>query len=169
MQPPPCASSRRAVSPKEKSFSPLPTTATKRPPTLLCSCCLPLLLHRHAPLLKALTTAHRSRAPLSQAKPVAEPPSATRNCRSTEPAVSFTCRGRLPVERHLRPPMCSSVTATTSARAHRRSTNPEPAPSTSSPAYRRRFPTADLLHHREPTTMSPSATYAPNRDPHLRG
>jgi hypothetical protein len=49
------------------------------------------------------------------------------------------------------------------------STNPKPALSTASLAYRRRFPTADLHHRREPTTVSPSAAYAPNRDPYLRG
>jgi hypothetical protein len=47
--------------------------------------------------------------------------------------------------------------------------NPEPTLSTSSPACRRRFPTIDLRRCREPTMVSPSAAYAPNRDPHLRG
>jgi hypothetical protein len=65
--------------------------------------------------------------------------------------------------------MCSSVTAATFARAHRRSMNPEPAPSTSSLACHHRFPTADLLHHRETPMVSPSTACAPNRDPHLQG
>jgi hypothetical protein len=54
------------------------------------------------------------RAPLSHAKPVAEPLFFARNCWSTEPAASFSCQGRLPVEHHLWPPKCSSVTAATS-------------------------------------------------------
>jgi hypothetical protein len=118
---------------------------------------------------EALTTAHHSHVPLSHAKPAAKPPSAARNRRSTELATSFTCRGCLPVDHHLRPPMCSSVTATTSARAHRCSMNPEPAPSTSSLACRHRFPTTNLLRRCGPTTVSPSAAYAPNQDPHLWG
>jgi hypothetical protein len=47
--------------------------------------------------------------------------------------------------------------------------NPEPMPSTSSLACRRRFPTIDLFHRRKPTTMRLSTAYAPNRDPHLEG
>jgi hypothetical protein len=76
---------------------------------------------------------------------------------------------RPPIEHHLQPPTCSSITAATSASAHCRSMNPEPVLSTSSPACRRRFPTADLRRCREPTTVGPSTAYAPNRDPHLRG
>jgi hypothetical protein len=136
---------------------------------LLRSASAPSSPRSSAPSAEVLTTAHRSQAPLSHAKSAAEPPSTARNRRSTEPAASFSCQGCLPVNRHLRPPMCSSVTAATSARAHRHSTNREPAPSTSSPACHRQFPTTDLPHHREPTTVSPSTTYAPNRDLHLRG
>jgi hypothetical protein len=124
--------------------------------------------HSSAPSVEAPTTPHRSRAHLSHAKPAPEPPSAARNHRSTELAASFGCRGHLPIERHLQPQTCSSVTAVTSAQAHRYSTNPELALSTSSLACHRCFPTADLLRRCEPTMVSPSAAYAPNRDPHLR-
>jgi hypothetical protein len=89
------------------------------PPTPLCSHHALVLPRRRTPLLQALTIPHRSHAPLHHAMPAAEPPSAASNRRSTEPAASFGCRGRLPIERHLRPPTCSSVTAATSARAHR--------------------------------------------------
>jgi hypothetical protein len=129
-------------------------------PSLSCS---------SAPSAEASTTPHHSRAPLSHAKSAAEPPSIVRNYQSTKPTASFGCRDRLPIECHLQPSMCSSITATTSARAHRRSTNPEPAPSTSSPTCRRRFPTINLLRRHEPTTVSPSTAYAPNQDPHLWG
>jgi hypothetical protein len=44
----------------------------------------------------------------------------------------------------------------------------ELAPSTSSPTCRHWFPTTDLLHHREPATVNPSATYAANQDPTSR-
>jgi hypothetical protein len=142
---------------------------SRRTPPLHCSRCAPLLPRHRTPLLQAPTTSHRSRVPLRHAKPVVEPPSAARNRRSTELAASFSCRGCPPVERHLWPPTCSFVTATTSAQAHRRSTNLELALSTSSPACRRRFPTVDLRHYHEPTTVSPSATYASNQEPHLRG
>jgi hypothetical protein len=170
MPPLPRASSRRAVGPKEKPFFPLPVTATRCQPTLLSPCAsTPSSPRSSAPSEEALTTAHRSRVPLSHAKPAAEPPSTTRNRRSTEPAASYTCRGHLTIERHHRPLTCSSVTAATSARAHRFSMNPEPAPSTSSLACHHRFPTADLLHRHEPTTMIPSAAYAPNQDPQLWG
>jgi hypothetical protein len=170
MPPLPRALSRHAVGPKEKPFFPLPVTATRCQPSLLSLCTsTPSLPRSSAPSEEALTIAHRSRLPLSHAKPAAEPPSATRNHRSTEPAASYTCRGHLTIERHHRPLTCSFVTTATSARAHRFSMNPEPAPSTSSVACHRRFPTADLLRHHEPTTVSPSAAYAPNRYPHLWG
>jgi hypothetical protein len=168
IQPPPCASPCRAVCAKEKRSLLFPRQPAHSA-LLSPSASAPSLPCSFAPSTEVLTTAHRSRAPRSHAKPAAEPPSAARHHRSTEPAPSFGCRGRLPVECHLRPPMCSSVTAVTSARAHRRSTNLEPAPSTSSPAYCHWFPTTGLLHRREPTMVSPSAACAPNRDPHLRG
>jgi hypothetical protein len=129
----------------------------------------PSSLHSSAPSVEGPTTPHRSRAPLHHGKPTAEPLSTVRNRRSTESVASFSCQSCPTVERHLRPPTCSSSTAAISTQSHRRSTNPEPTLSTSSPACRRQFPTADLLRRREPTTVSPSATYAPNRDPHLRG
>jgi hypothetical protein len=125
---------------------------------LLCSLVATLICSKHR------STDHTS--PLLCAS---KPPSATRNRRSTEPITSFGYRGRLPIECHLRPLTCSFITTTTSARAHHRSTNPEPVLSTFSLAYRCRFPTVDLLRCCEPTTVSPSATYAPNQDPHLRG
>jgi hypothetical protein len=139
------------------------------PPTLLCSGRAPLLPHLRTPLLQALTTLHHSHVPLSHTEPAAKPPSATRNHRSTESATSYGCHGHLPIERHLRPPTCSSITTATSARAHRRSTILEPALPTSSPASRHWFPTTNLHRPCEPTTVSPSTAYAPNRDPHLRG
>jgi hypothetical protein len=163
-----CITSSRCQSMGE-AVSPLPMTAAEHPPTPLCSRRLPLLPHHRAPLLQAPTTPHHSRAPLSHAKLASEPPSSARNRRCTEPTASFSYRGCLPVERHLRPPTCSSITTMTSARVERRSMNPESVLSTSSPACRRRFPTVDLLRCRVPTTVSPSAAYAPNRDPHLRG
>jgi hypothetical protein len=46
-----------------------------------------------------------------------EPQSSVGNHRSAEPTTFFfTCRGRLPIERHLQPPTRSSATAVTSAR-----------------------------------------------------
>jgi hypothetical protein len=171
MQPPPRASPRRTVGRWETSSLFFPQQPSSDA-TLLCSHCAPLLPHCYTPLLQApkrrpprtalVCLCATSSRPLSH-----RPPQAIR--RSTEPAASFGCRGHPPIERHLWSPTCSSITAATSARAHRHSTNPEPALSTTSPVCRRRFPTADLHHHLEPTMVSPSAAYAPNRDPYLRG
>jgi hypothetical protein len=152
---------------RRSPFPPLPAIAAKLlphsalPPTvLLCS------KRQNADHQASSSCASEPR----QAGHDTEPSSSVGNHRSTEPtAFFFTCRGRLPIECHLRPLTCSSVTAATSTRAHRRSTNPEPTPSTSSPAYHRRFLTTDLLHRCEPATVSPSTTYAPNWDPHLQG
>jgi hypothetical protein len=165
------ACSRHPVTLSVRGRSRLSSSRDSRrtPPTPLCSHRLPLLPHRHAPLLQAPTTQHHSHVPLSHVEPAAEPPYAARNRRSTESAASFGCRGCRPDERHLRPPTCSSVTVATSVRAHLRSMNLEPTLSTSSPPCRRRFPTTNLRRCREPTMVSPSAAYAPNRDPHLRG
>jgi hypothetical protein len=72
----------------------------------------------------------------------------------------------------------SSTTSTTDVLLHHRSNlrpsspplhEPKPTLSTSSPACRHRFPTAELCHHREPATVRPSTAYAPNRGPHLWG
>jgi hypothetical protein len=152
---------------RRSTFPPLPATAAKLPPhsalplaALLCS------KRRNVDHLAPPSCASKPR----QASHDTEPPSSVGNHQSAElAAFFFTCKGRLPVECHLRPPTCSSITAVTSARAHCRSTNPEPTPSTSSLACRRWFPTVDLLRRREPATVSPSAAYAPNRDPHLQG
>jgi hypothetical protein len=166
MQSSPHASPRRAVEKPSLLFQRQPPNAAT--PLLSLRSTAPSSPHSSAPSTEAPTTPHRSRVPLRHAKPAVEPPSAARNCRSTELAASFSCRGCPPVERHLWPPTCSSVTVATSAQAHRRSTNPESVLSTSSPDCRHWFPTSDLLCRCKPTTMSPSTAYGPNRDPHLR-
>jgi hypothetical protein len=146
----PRASSPHAVGPKEKPV--LSSSAIAAEHHALHS-----TSHRRLCSKRwALVTLDRSCAPLSHAKLAAEPLSSARNRRSTEPATSFVCWGHLPIECHLRLPMCSSATAATSTRAHRRSMNPEPASSTPSLSCRHRFPTADLLRRREPATVSPS-------------
>jgi hypothetical protein len=171
MQPPPHAWPCCSVSPWEKPSLLFP----RQPPNETHSALLsprssaPTSPHFSAPSAEVPTTLHRSHAPLRHAKPVAKPLSTTRNHWSTESAASFGCRSCPPTERHLWPSTCSSITTTTSARAHCRSMNPEPVLSTTSLACCRQFPTTDLLHRREPTTVSPSAAYAPNQDPHLRG
>jgi hypothetical protein len=150
MQPPPRASSPLAVGPKEK---PVLSSFNNSRRVLAAPFCLSLC--SSAPSAKGLTTAHRSCVPLSHAKPAAEPPSTARNYWSTEPATSFICWGCLPIEHHLQSPMCSSITVATSAWAHCRSTNPEPAPSTSSPACRRQFPPSTYFTAASPSRWAP--------------
>jgi hypothetical protein len=112
---------------------PLLFLSSRQAPTPLCSA------SHHAPLIQASNIDHRA-PPSSTSEPHyaghdPEPSSSVLNHQSVElAAFFFTYRGRHFIKRHLWPPTCSSATAATSARAHRRSTNPEPAPSTSSPA-----------------------------------
>jgi hypothetical protein len=149
----PCDTSSRYRSVGE-AISPLPVTAAERRPLL--SALAALLSTLVATLLcsKCRSTDH---------------PALMRLYGMPSRSLSY-CPPQATVEAPSRsPPTCFSVTAATSARAHRRSTNPEPALSTSSLACDHRFPSADLRRHREPTTVSPSTAYAPNRDPQLRG
>jgi hypothetical protein len=96
--------------------SPLPVTTAERRHSALLSprSSAPSSLHSIAPSTEAPTTPHHPRVPLRHGKPTVEPLSTAGNHQSTEPAASFSCRGRPPVERHLRPLTCSSVIAATS-------------------------------------------------------
>jgi hypothetical protein len=118
MQPPPHASPRRAVSPWEKPSLLFPRQSQNDTHSALLS------PHSSAPSAEAPTIPHRSRVSLRHAKPATEPLCTASNSQSTEPAASFGFRGYPPIEHHLQPPTCSSITAATSARAHRRSMNP---------------------------------------------